>query len=93
VDVPTHTDRVYGPVEVLDEALSGEERRMTRGAGRAHATADPEEGARGLVVVSNRLPMQRSSSGWTLSPGGLVTALRPVVSRCGGKESFRVPRR
>lgn len=54
---------------------------MTRGAGRTHATARPEGGARGLVVVSNRLPVQRSSRGWTLSPGGLVTALRPVVSR------------
>jgi alpha,alpha-trehalose-phosphate synthase [UDP-forming] len=31
--------------------------------------------------VSNRLPVQRSGSRWTLSPGGLVTALRPVVSR------------
>jgi alpha,alpha-trehalose-phosphate synthase [UDP-forming] len=36
---------------------------------------------RGLVVVSNRLPIQRSGTRWTLAPGGLVTALRPVVSR------------
>jgi trehalose 6-phosphate synthase len=40
------------------------------------------EGDRGgLVVVSNRLPIQRTRAGWTFSPGGLVTALRPVVSR------------
>ncbi|MGN6130642.1 MAG: alpha,alpha-trehalose-phosphate synthase (UDP-forming) [Nocardioidaceae bacterium] len=35
----------------------------------------------GLVVVSNRLPVQRSGTRWTLSSGGLVTALRPVVGR------------
>ncbi len=37
--------------------------------------------ARGLVVVSNRLPVQRTGTRWTLSAGGLVTALRPVVGR------------
>lgn len=36
---------------------------------------------RDLVVVSNRLPLQRTGSGWGLAAGGLVTALRPVVSR------------
>jgi trehalose 6-phosphate synthase len=35
----------------------------------------------GLVVVSNRLPVQRSGSTWKASAGGLVTALRPVVAR------------
>jgi trehalose 6-phosphate synthase len=38
-------------------------------------------GETGLVVVSNRLPVQRSGTRWTLSAGGLVTALRPVVGR------------
>jgi len=35
----------------------------------------------GLVVVSNRLPVQRAGSIWRASAGGLVTALRPVVAR------------
>jgi len=30
--------------------------------------------------VSNRLPVQHGGNGWELSPGGLVTALRPVMS-------------
>jgi trehalose 6-phosphate synthase len=36
---------------------------------------------RSLVVVSNRLPVQRAGgSSWKLSAGGLVTAMRPVVA-------------
>jgi trehalose 6-phosphate synthase len=34
-----------------------------------------------LVVVSNRLPVERAGSTWRASAGGLVTALRPVVSQ------------
>jgi trehalose 6-phosphate synthase len=30
--------------------------------------------------VANRLPVQRGDDGWELSPGGLVTALRPVMT-------------
>ncbi|MDR6891751.1 bifunctional alpha,alpha-trehalose-phosphate synthase (UDP-forming)/trehalose-phosphatase [Falsarthrobacter nasiphocae] len=42
-----------------------------------------------LVVVSNRLPVDRSASSdgsdeWTRSPGGLVTALHPIMQRNGG---------
>ena len=42
-----------------------------------------------LVVVSNRLPVEghRDEAGewhWERSPGGLVTALEPVVERSGG---------
>ena len=41
-----------------------------------------------LVVVANRLPVRRvddaGGSGWTLSSGGLVTALIPVLSENGG---------
>jgi alpha,alpha-trehalose-phosphate synthase [UDP-forming] len=54
---------------------------MTLGASRPTATPGGGHVGRGLVVVSNRLPVQRSGSHWTVSPGGLVTALRPVVSR------------
>ncbi len=42
-----------------------------------------------LVVVSNRLPIDRvvdadGSAAWTRSPGGLVTALEPVMHAHGG---------
>jgi trehalose 6-phosphate synthase len=33
-----------------------------------------------VVVIANRLPVRRSDDGWELSPGGLVTALRPVMA-------------
>jgi trehalose 6-phosphate synthase len=33
-----------------------------------------------IVAVSNRLPVQHGDDGWELSSGGLVTALRPVMS-------------
>ncbi len=35
---------------------------------------------RRIVIVANRLPVQRSRTGtWEVSPGGLVTALLPVI--------------
>jgi trehalose 6-phosphate synthase len=36
------------------------------------------------VAVANRLPVQHSDDGWQLSPGGLVTALRPVMANHSG---------
>jgi trehalose 6-phosphate synthase len=33
-----------------------------------------------VIVVANRLPVHQGDNGWELSPGGLVTALRPVMS-------------
>jgi trehalose 6-phosphate synthase len=33
-----------------------------------------------VIAVSNRLPVQQGADGWELSPGGLVTALRPVMA-------------
>jgi len=33
-----------------------------------------------VVAVANRLPVQHGEDGWELSPGGLVTALRPVMA-------------
>ncbi|MBX3315420.1 MAG: trehalose-6-phosphate synthase [Phycisphaeraceae bacterium] len=41
---------------------------------------------RRLVVVANRLPIQRvpGESRWEISPGGLVAALRPVLDARGG---------
>ena len=37
-----------------------------------------------VVAVSNRLPVQLGDDGWELAPGGLVTALRPVMQRRSG---------
>jgi len=33
-----------------------------------------------VVAVANRLPVRHGGDGWELSPGGLVTALRPVMA-------------
>jgi trehalose 6-phosphate synthase len=38
----------------------------------------------GLVIVANRLPVRHSKSGWEISPGGLVTAMTPILRDCGG---------
>ncbi|GIJ43644.1 trehalose-phosphate synthase [Virgisporangium aliadipatigenens] len=38
-----------------------------------------------FVVVANRLPVDAAEDGgWTRSPGGLVTAVHPIVRRLGG---------
>ena len=42
-----------------------------------------------FIVVSNRLPVDRTSDdegqgGWRRSPGGLVTALAPVMAKTDG---------
>jgi trehalose 6-phosphate synthase len=37
-----------------------------------------------LVAYANRLPVARSQRGWTLSPGGLASALRPALESRGG---------
>ena len=36
-----------------------------------------------LTVVANRLPVRRKGDGWITSPGGLVTALKPVLENGG----------
>jgi trehalose 6-phosphate synthase len=38
------------------------------------------DGDRPVVAVANRLPVHQGEDGWELSPGGLVTALRPVMA-------------
>jgi trehalose 6-phosphate synthase len=37
-----------------------------------------------VTIVANRLPVERTEAGWAVSPGGLVTALRPVLAERGG---------
>ena len=47
----------------------------------------PGPGGSDFIVVSNRLPVDEGPDGtlnWTSSPGGLVTALQPVVAKSGG---------
>ena len=48
---------------------------------------EPVEKQFDFIVVSNRLPIEANPAGgaqWTPSPGGLVAALRPVISEAGG---------
>jgi alpha,alpha-trehalose-phosphate synthase [UDP-forming] len=49
-----------------------------RGAGRPNARKSP------VVAIANRLPIRQGDSGWELSPGGLATALRPVMQTHSG---------
>jgi trehalose 6-phosphate synthase len=49
-----------------------------------HGTNNPEDGEFSLVVLSNRLPVDRvlhddGTASWKHSPGGLVTALEPIM--------------
>ena len=37
-----------------------------------------------IVTVANRLPVRMGEDGWELSPGGLVTALQPVMAAHSG---------
>lgn len=41
-----------------------------------------------LLILANRLPMHRASQGassrWEVSPGGLVTAMSPILAKHGG---------
>ena len=51
--------------------------------------AEPRTGSSSLVLVSNRLPVDRVETAdgrveWRRSPGGLVTALEPVIAQSGG---------
>jgi len=56
---------------------------MARAVGAARyglAAMTEADTARPVIAVANRLPVQQGDDGWELSPGGLVTALRPVMS-------------
>jgi trehalose 6-phosphate synthase len=46
--------------------------------------ANGHDGKLTVVAVANRLPVQQGEDGWELSPGGLVTALRPVMTAHSG---------
>ncbi|WP_269939984.1 alpha,alpha-trehalose-phosphate synthase (UDP-forming) [Arthrobacter sp. HY1533] len=56
---------------------------------KSSAKPVPQPGSSDFIVVSNRLPVDRVSSedsdaGWRRSPGGLVTALAPVMASRDG---------
>jgi trehalose 6-phosphate synthase len=53
--------------------------RAEQGLRRSPETVDSP-----VVAVANRLPVQHGDDGWELSPGGLVTALRPVMTTHSG---------
>ncbi len=53
------------------ERATGEEQQLTKRHPR-------------LIVLANRLPVQRVDQAWSKSPGGLVTALEPVLRETGG---------
>ena len=48
------------------------------------APGGPAGERRPVVAVANRLPVRQGEDGWELSPGGLVTALRPVMAGHSG---------
>ncbi len=50
---------------------------------RADDPKDPMT-ERPLVIAANRLPVRRTADGWETSPGGLVSALLPLISGGGG---------
>jgi trehalose 6-phosphate synthase len=51
-----------------------------QGGDPAKEATRPDSTSRPVVAVANRLPVQQGDDGWELSPGGLVTALRPVMA-------------
>lgn len=49
-----------------------------------HRAGVGESDNRAVVAVSNRLPVTRADNGWEVSPGGLVSALLPVMTAMSG---------
>lgn len=47
-------------------------------------SSDRDDGRGDLVVVANRLPVHHTAEGWETSPGGLVSALMPLLQRRKG---------
>jgi len=59
---------------------------------RAPAGALPLPKPSRIIVISNRLPVQRIGRGraarWQISPGGLVAALEPIMRKQGGSAAW-----
>ena len=78
-----------GPAVQEEEAAQKEE--VARGTAARGPAAQEQRGDYDFVVVSNRLPVDRApeaeaegDDGWRRSPGGLVTALAPVMEKTDG---------
>lgn len=58
------------------------------GAAHGDTSVSHMPGSRKLLIVANRLPINRAqataNSRWEISPGGLVTALSPILKQHGG---------
>jgi trehalose 6-phosphate synthase len=61
-------------MQPLHEPATSQGRR----AGRLNARKSP------VVAIANRLPIRQGETGWDMSPGGLATALRPVMQTHSG---------
>src|SRR5690349_13181413 len=75
----------------LCRVLSRRFRRVRGGVGAYfRSTGGRMPASARMVVVANRLPVSRAGAGrggksrWVVSPGGLVTALGPIVRDRGG---------
>ena len=74
-----------------EAAGPADEPELSPGRGPADASPDdpPPVGDHAFVVAASRLPVDRTEgpdgeTEWRPSPGGLVTALEPVMQQAGG---------
>jgi trehalose 6-phosphate synthase len=66
-------------------AASGRKDVTLSGAPGLAGTSEPDDEHPVVVAVANRLPVRQGENGeWELSPGGQVTALRPVMATHSG---------
>ncbi|GGL82164.1 putative alpha,alpha-trehalose-phosphate synthase [Microlunatus endophyticus] len=82
---PAPRSKSTKPTEATDASSRNGKKSATAAATRKHSAGHPAS----FVVVANRLPVDRvtnpdGSSDWRSSPGGLVTALEPVLKSQGG---------
>jgi trehalose 6-phosphate synthase len=64
--------------------MSGVETRDTVVGATGRNVLAEASGRRPVVAVANRLPVRHGDEGWEVSPGGLVTALLPVMEARSG---------
>ncbi|HET9653733.1 MAG TPA: trehalose-6-phosphate synthase [Kineosporiaceae bacterium] len=75
--------------EAAGDAEETERRQAPAGRAGSGGAGTASSGSRGFILVANRLPVDRvpddpAGNGWRRSPGGLVTAVEPVMRRTGG---------
>src|SRR5438128_198679 len=57
---------------------------MTKEGDLVRSASGPHRETADLVTVAARLPVRPDVAGWAPSPGGLVTAVEPVLAKRGG---------